>query len=405
MSSQKSSYVAAVTWPVIFALLLSTGMVLSIAYAYHFLRSADTPQKTEGADYQPRMLLITNEQQVTANVQIGYYAGYNSSIGSLTSVGGLIGTFPIRIRYITIAFSGAQPGTTLEFAILLNKDAAEVDVYGLPFASPRHLPEDPISVGIPGSSIIPNCALPENTFFSQVMFGGIPVASDGSANTQIAGLLVNQHPYLATGDTNIVNVMEFLPEASATAATGAGRGCHWLFPDSPYLGGVRWYSPATLTGSVDIGTLPGDYTVQVSNPALADLSSLAWDFSGPTAINYILNDNAVAREAGDHLFWAGVLAALATGFFVELLKTCYEVHGVRGEVREKREQRKEKAEEKMELQKDKEEARKERKEERKTLARIVTAKRETRPDFVTVLEVAGLTALTHWLASVFRRTR
>ena len=203
-----------------------------------------------------------------------------------------------------ISFSDGQPGTTLEYSILFNQDA-EADVSGLPFANSRDLPQNPISPGSPGSQVIGNCGLPENTKFAQTMFGAVPVASDGTADTQIAGLLNNQLPYLATGDTDIFNVMEFLPTASATVTANAVTGCKWLFPDSPYLGGVQWYSPETLTGSVEIGTLQNGYTVQASNPSLEDLSTLYWEFRGPTAINYILTDNSIARGAGEDLFWAG----------------------------------------------------------------------------------------------------
>ena len=340
------------------------------------------------------MLLITNEQHVAANVQLGYYAkGYNSSIGALTVEGGHPGTFPVGIRYMLISFSGGQPGKTLEYTILFNQDA-EADISGVPFANSRNLPQNPISPGIPGSAVIHNCALPENTKFGQLVFGAVPVASNGSAETQVAALMNNQQPYLATGDTDIVNVMEFLPTASAAVTSNAVTGCKWLFPDSPYLGGVQWYSPATLTGSVQIGTLQGDYTVQASNPALEDLSSLYWEFSGPTAINYILTDNSIAREASDNLFWAGVLAALATGFFVEFLKTCYEVRGAVADVREKREGRKEKEDEKQAREKD-----------REALARVITDHRVMRPDLVTVLEVVSLITVYHWLASVFKRSR
>jgi hypothetical protein len=62
---------------------------------------------------------------------------------------------------------------------------------------------------VPGSVVIPNCGLPENTRFAQVLSGDVPIASDGSADTQLAGQLNNQHAYQATDDTDIVNVMEF----------------------------------------------------------------------------------------------------------------------------------------------------------------------------------------------------
>jgi hypothetical protein len=155
---------------------------------------------------------------------------------------------------------------------------------------------------------------------------------------------------------------------------------------------VQWYSPG-LTGSVDIGSLPSDYTVQASNPTLENLSTLYWEFSGPTAINYILTDNAIARQAGDNLFWAGVLAALATGFLVECLKTCYEIRGEVADVREIRERRKER-----------EEAKRERAEEREEFMRIV-ADQTARPSQPTVPEISGLTTLNRWLASALKRNR
>jgi hypothetical protein len=84
---------------------------------------------------------------------------------------------------------------------------------GIPAANPkilRILPENPISVGPPGGQIVNNCGLLENTHFAQVLHGNVLTASDGSATTEITGELVNQHPYLAIDNTDIVNVMEFL---------------------------------------------------------------------------------------------------------------------------------------------------------------------------------------------------
>lgn len=396
MRAQKPSYLTAVTWPLIFVLFWLAGGVTFGMLSYHRLQSADAPRKVQGTDLQPQVMLITNEQHVTANVQVAYYSGgYTSNIGVLTLKGGHPGTFPVGIRYISITFSGARPGTTLQYAFLLNHDA-ESNTSGLPEPNSRGLPQNPVSVGSPGVNFTyaGNCTLPENTLFTQVMFSGVPVSSDGTADTQIAGKVMNPHPYLATGSTDIVNVMEFLPTAFAMVTASASSGCKWLFPNSPYLGGVRWYSPATLAGSVNIGSLQSDYTVQSATPTLEDLSTLYWEFSGPTAINYILIDNSVASQASDNLFLAGAFVAVAAGFAIEFLKSCVELRTEIRDVREQRERLKERAEEKMEREK-----------EKVILSQLFSAKRKVQPDFITVLQVVSLTTLTRWLASMFKRNR
>jgi hypothetical protein len=391
MSARRPSYVTAVTWSLILVLFFAVGAAVSVMLALHLLRSADTPRKPQGADYRPEMMLITNARHVTASLQLSYYRGYSSSIGVLTAKGGQPGTFPIDVRYMTITFSGGRPGATIQYALLLNQDASESTVYGLPFANSRHLPQNPILVGSPGKVIINNCELPENTRFAQIMYGSASVASNGTVDTHIAGQLINRHPYLATGNIDIVNVAEFLPTASSMMSAGAS--CKWLFPDSPYLGGLQWYSPATLTGSVNIGSLHGDYNVQSSNPTLEDLSLLYWEFSGPTAINYILTDNSITRHASDNLFLAGVFASVAVVFGVEFLKTCFEIRAEVGNVREKREGLEEREEEK-----------KEREKERETASRLIAALLEERSDLGSALEAVKRPTLTSRIASKFRRT-
>lgn len=393
MSAQKQSYVTAVTWPLVAALFLLAGAFASGVFALHLLRAADSPRKPQGTDFKPQIMLITNEQHVTANLQLFYYRGYSSSIGQLTLKGGRPGTFPLDVRYITIAFSGGQPKTTLQYALLLNQDAKEANISGLPFANSRNLPQNPISVGWPGKVIVNNCQLPENTRFAQIMYGSASVDGDGTVDTQIAGQLNSQHPYLAAGNTDIVNVIEFLPTAAAMLGTIAGTGCNWLFPDSPYLGGVQWYSPAALTGSVDIGPLGGEYTVQSSNPTLEDLSSLYWEFSGPTAINYVLTDNAVTRQAGDNLFFAGVFASVAIGLGVECLKKLFEIPAEVKDVREEQQRLKERVEDE-----------KERETEKAMLDQLVAVVREVRTN-LNAASKANRPTLGRRLASVFKKTQ
>lgn len=403
MSQQKPSYVTAVTWPSIFALLLVVAATLSAVYSYHLLQSANAPRKAQGNDFEPQLLLITNERNVAANVQVSYYAkGYKSSIGSLTVEGKHPGTFPIGISYLQISFSGGRPGTTLEYSLLFNQ-VAESNVSGVPVADSRNLPENPVSLGVAGSQVVGNCTLPEDTKFAQLFFGAVPVGSDGTAATQIAGLLKDQHPYLAAGDSDIVNVVEFLPTSAATNA-GSITSCKWLFPDSPYLGGVQWYSPI-LTGSVQVGRLSAGYTVQGSNPVLENLSSLYWQFSGPTAINYILTDDSIERKASDELFLAGVLGALATGFGVEFLKTCFELRSEVSDVREKRKAKDEKEQDQRQREKERVENAREREIYRDALTRIANGKPASQQDFVVVLKFTGMRDVCRRIAYVFRKSR
>ena len=86
--------------------------------------------------------------------------------------------------------------------------------------------------------------------------------------------------------------------------------------------------------------------------------------------------------------------AVAAGFAVEFLKSCIELRTEIRDVREQRERLKERAEEKMEREKGK-----------TVLSRLLSAKQEVQPDFITVLQVVSLTTLTRWLASTFKRNR
>ena len=104
--------------------------------------------------------------------------------------------------------------------------------------------QNPISIGPPGKVIINNCELPENTRFAQIMYGSASFASNGIADTQIAGQLFNHHPYLATGNIDIVNVGDFLPTASSMMSADAS--CKWLFPTRLYLA-----DPVVFTSHVD----------------------------------------------------------------------------------------------------------------------------------------------------------
>jgi hypothetical protein len=71
---------------------------------------------------------------------------------------------------------------------------------------------------------------------------------------------------------------------------------------------------------VTIGAVGGKYSLESSNPALANLSSLSWQLNGPTAFNYSLTNNEIVQREGEDLFWAGVLAAFAAALILEAVK-------------------------------------------------------------------------------------
>jgi hypothetical protein len=356
-----------ILWRAILAVFLAAGTITSILGAVHLLDLATTAKQSQGSSYKPQMMVITNERHIAVELQISYWGGFDASIGNIALTGGRSGSLPIGIRYISIDFSGGRPGSLLQYAVILNEDANEADVTGEQIVGPTGGRENPISVGRPGGQIAGNCQLPENTTFGQVLYGSTQVAADGSGATSIVGKLANQHAYLTSGQNDIVNVMELLPTTAGMLSAGTGGECAWNMPDWPYLGGVEWYSPIALSGYLDIGALASKYSVESSEPALEDLSTLYWDLGGPTAINYILIDDAIVRGQGDDLFWAGVLAALGAGLLIESIKSAFEVWG---RIREERDVQ-----------------------EPESNPSPILIKRKVRPDFMTVLEVATITTI------------
>ena len=368
-----------ILWRVILSVFLTAGTVAAALGAIHLLQLATTAKQSQGGSYEPQMMIITNERHMAAELQIGYFGGFDASIGNIALSGRLSGSLPTGIRYISINFAGGTPRSMLQYAVLLNEDASEADVTGEQIVGPTGGRENPISVGQPGGQITGNCQLPENTEFGQVLYGSTQVAADGSGSAEIAGRLTNQHAYLTSGQNDIVNVMELLPTAAGMLSAGTRGECAWNMPDWPYLGGVEWYSPTVLSGYLDIGTVASKYSVVSSEPALEDLSTLYWELTGPTAINYNLIDNLIVRDQGVDLFWAGVLAALAAGLLIEWFKSAFELWGG---LREKRGGPEPAG---------------------KSLSILV--KRKVRPDFLTVLEVATVTSIIRSIGQWLSRTR
>ena len=194
MRAQKPSYLTAVTWPLIFVLF----WLARFGYIRKFFThgSPAALRTRQGRCRAPTFNLsfaITNEQHVTANVQVadhsgGYYLKHRrpDTPRAATPARSLVG-----IRYIIHTISGGQPGTTLQYALLLNHDALESNTSRLPAANSRGLPQNPISVGSSGINFnyTGNCLPCRRIRFSRksCFARRTRYPATGSADTQIAG--------------------------------------------------------------------------------------------------------------------------------------------------------------------------------------------------------------------------
>jgi hypothetical protein len=223
------------------------------------------------------------------------------------------GSFPTGARAINVTFSDGRAATKLHYAILLNDAANETSVTGQQGQG--------VSVSPPGSVIQADCSTPENMGVTEVLSGTVSLDSHGVGSIIVVGTLMNQHAYLTHGSNDVVNVLQIVPPVTDIAPPGhIGQGCILRLPGWKDLGPKTWYAPADLTGTVTIGAVGGKYSLESSNPALANLSSLSWQLNGPTAFNYSLTNNEVVQREGEDLFWAGVLAAFAAALILEAVK-------------------------------------------------------------------------------------
>jgi hypothetical protein len=266
-------------------------------------------QQPDGNDVTPNMLLLTSERAVAANITIKYYQWYQSTPEAL-SFGPQSGSLPTGSREIQIQFSGGKPNSSLQYSVLLGKNGAEDNPVGQQ--------NEQVFSGSPGGTASSDCVSPQTAGVVQVLYGVIRLNAQGKATVTTVGTLTNQHAYLKDGATDVVGVISVNSPITDLGASGPGSTC--IFPDWPYLGGILWYSPTSLSGEVSIGQVGSNFSVTSSNPSLTDLSSLSWQINGTTSINYTITDNSVVRQQLIESFGAGVVAALAAALAVETVK-------------------------------------------------------------------------------------
>lgn len=259
-------------------------------------------QPATGNDVTPDMLLLTSERGVDVNVTVTYYKNNHESES---------GSFPTGTREIEIQFSGGTPNRSLQYSVLLGRNGAENNPIGSQ--------NQQFFSGSPGGDKYSDCISPQTTGVVQSLYGKVHLDGQGEATVTSAGTLVDQHAYLAEGANDVVGVIDInSPITELAAVGGAGGTC--VFPEWPYLGGILWYSPSSLSGEVSIGPLGSSYSVTSSNPPLTDLSSLTWQINGATAISYTLSNDSIAHRQLVESFLAGVASALAAALAVEAAK-------------------------------------------------------------------------------------
>lgn len=296
-------------------ILFAACTVVATVYAFHLFQSSESSQQPRGSDLTPQVMFMISERQVALQLEINYYTSYYPSAEEL-GFGNLSGSLPTGNREIQMQFIGGRPGSELQYTVLLGQGAAESD----PIAQQNEM----LATGSPGSMISANCTSPQTMGVTQVLYGRVRLDSQGDGSVDTIGRLSNQHAYLSDGTANVVGLLDIVPAVTdMESPADFTQGC--VFPDWPYLGGVLWYSPAELSGEVTVGPVGGNYSVDSAIPTLSNLSSLSWTINGPTAINYTLTDTALASHEAREAFWAGVLAALAAGFAVEVVNSAVEV--------------------------------------------------------------------------------
>jgi hypothetical protein len=279
-------------------------------FAAFVLFQASAPQQQpNGNDVTPDMLLLTSEHAVSVDITIEYYQWYQSTPEGL-GFGPQPNSLPTGAREIQLQFSGGKPFSLLQYSVLLGRDGAEDHPIGQQ--------NEQVFSGNPGGTSSSDCVSPQTAGVVQVLYGKVRLNAQGQANITTVGKLINQHAYLKDGANDVVGVIAVNSPITDLAAVGPGNTC--IFPDWPYLGGVLWYSPASLGGKVSIGPVGGNFNVTSSNPPLTNLSVLSWQINDSTSINYTLTDNSIAREQLIESFGAGVAAALAAALAVETVK-------------------------------------------------------------------------------------
>jgi hypothetical protein len=293
--------------------LCIAGIAVSGLWALHLLSLSQASTISSGDAATPQIMFISNERQVALDSDIRYYTQVYPSQESL-AYGRPVKSFPTGARVIDLSFSGGRPGSELSYAILLNAAASETNVTGQQGQG--------VSLDTPGSIIQADCSSPSTMGITEALSGVIHLNQAGDGSAIVAGYLADQHAFLTHGSNSAVNLLQILPAVTDIEPPGhIGQGCSLRLPDWRGLSRAQWFSPTHLTGTLDLGSVGPAYSVESSNPALADLSSIAWNIDGASAFNYTLINESLIRDENEDLFWAGALAAFAAALVLEAVKS------------------------------------------------------------------------------------
>lgn len=276
-------------------------------------RASAPIQRATGSDETPGVIILTNERQAGVIINVNYYQKYNSTpegLGFFAPSGAL----PIGVRQIYLQFVNGVPRHHLSYAILLGRNSSETH----PIAQQG---QELVNTS-PGGSLSTGCTSVQTMATTQVLYGRVELNPQGNGSVDTVGKLQDQHAYLTSGQADIVGVLNLNTPFAAPLRSRLVPSC--TFADWPYLAGIRWYSPSNLTGSVNIGPIGSNYTVDSATPALSDLSQLSWQVNGPTSITYTLTDNNVAYRQEAEAFIAGVAVAAGAALAVEAIKSLFD---------------------------------------------------------------------------------
>lgn len=287
--------------------LCALGAVLALQQSFDTGKAGPYPN--------PQLVLMVNKPGVSVQYNIAYSRGSYTGPGQ-TTFSSARQSLPLGVRDVTLSFTAPRNVFQLGYALLLNSDARVYNAtspYG--FGTVASTP--------PGTVLSSACPDVANFQTAQVLSGTTPVFRGGHAEVSVIGGIQRGLTYPEQNDRLDVSVMSLVPSAADGLASPGRERCAIAVPDWDQIGGQRWYTPAVGRGEVDIGALPGGYSVENANPSLASPAALDWTVQGPVPISYVLLDSHRQHTDATWALFAGTLAALAVSFLAALVTGAY----------------------------------------------------------------------------------